>query len=169
MIKYKCLVCKKALYGFPCRIRKYCGIKCRCIGRRPPDKICPTCGKSFHPKFKGWDKLTTTFCSISCCKIGKNSPRYNGYQRVTADGYLQIRNIRSKKYETVHRLIMEYFIRRKLKKSEVVHHKNGNKLDNRIENLEIMTFSEHSFKHVKEHIKNGTWKNPNPKRVHGIS
>jgi hypothetical protein len=42
-----------------------------------------------------------------------------------------------------HRLVMENKIERYLLKSEVVHHINGNTLDNRIENLELMTKKEH--------------------------
>lgn len=46
-----------------------------------------------------------------------------------------------------HRYIMEQHLGRKLSRSEVVHHKNGDKRDNRVENLEIMTLSEHTKKH----------------------
>jgi hypothetical protein len=42
---------------------------------------------------------------------------------------------------------MEQHIGRKLSRNEVVHHKNGDKRDNRIENLEIMSLSEHTKKH----------------------
>ena len=48
-----------------------------------------------------------------------------------------------------HRFIMEQHLKRKLKRNEVVHHINGDKLDNRIENLQIMTLSEHSRFHQK--------------------
>ena len=48
-----------------------------------------------------------------------------------------------------HRYIMEQHIGRKLSRSEVVHHKNGDKRDNRIENLEIMSLSEHAKNHQK--------------------
>lgn len=46
-----------------------------------------------------------------------------------------------------HRLIMELYIKRKLKRNEIVHHINKDKSDNRIENLTIMTLSEHSKLH----------------------
>jgi hypothetical protein len=43
----------------------------------------------------------------------------------------------------VHRHIMERHLGRKLSPNEHVHHINGNSLDNHLNNLEVLTNSEH--------------------------
>jgi|TARA_Y100000296_G_scaffold86818_1_gene127999 hypothetical protein len=51
----------------------------------------------------------------------------------------------------LHRNIMERVLRRKLGRSEVVHHRNGIKTDNRLENLEVMSNSDHAGLHSREY------------------
>lgn len=46
-----------------------------------------------------------------------------------------------------HRYIMEQQLGRKLRENEVVHHKNGIPFDNRLENLEVLTNTEHTRLH----------------------
>ncbi len=52
------------------------------------------------------------------------------------------------RYAYEHRLVMEAHLDRKLEPREVVHHKNGDRLDNRPDNLEL--FASHSA-HMTHH------------------
>jgi hypothetical protein len=51
-----------------------------------------------------------------------------------------------------HRLVVECFLGRLLEKNEVVHHVNRDKLDNRFENLKVLSRHEHGLEHRQESI-----------------
>lgn len=53
-------------------------------------------------------------------------------------------------YVLMHRVVMENYLGRVLNTNEVVHHKNHNKKDNAIENLEVMNRDKHNHLHGME-------------------
>ncbi len=81
---------------------------------------------------------------------------------LTNKGYLKItlRNSKKSITATVHRLVAEAFITNLDNKSQV-NHKNGNKVDNRVCNLEWMTCSEN----IRHGYDNGLLTAPNKKRI----
>jgi hypothetical protein len=82
---------------------------------------------------------------------GKKHPQYkNGYW--FERGYKII--VVSGKRISEHRHIMEQHLGRKLTTNEVVHHINENKLDNRLENLQLMTRAQHMKHHKIGHKYN---------------
>ncbi len=84
----------------------------------------------------------TNSCGCLKSRKGKDSPRWKGGISYNANGYKIVYSQDHPSGHThigEHRLVMEEHIGRHLTKEETVHHKNGIRDDNRIENLELWT------------------------------
>lgn len=91
---------------------------------------------------------------------GKKASRWNGGKHIV-NGYMVVytpnhpRRHKDTSYVYEHILVMEKYLGRHLVDEEVVHHINGNKIDNRIENLELTNLRSHSSHHGKIRYESG--------------
>jgi hypothetical protein len=99
-------------------LKKYCDRKCY---RRYLSKNPPTARKQVFGKF-------TNGGGYVCVYVPPNTPGALRYAKCKHS---------KKTYMLEHRLVMQQILGRPLKKTETIHHKNGNREDNRPENLEL--------------------------------
>jgi hypothetical protein len=109
---------------------------------------CLQCGTMFYAAKNR--ENTAKFCSRRCTtlahpeiseKARNNSPLMLRAGKTEQRKYIVIR-VNGKQVRE-HRYVMEQHLGRKLEFHEHVHHINGNPTDNRIENLQVLTNSEH--------------------------
>lgn len=116
-------------------------VRCRC-GYKSIWASCITCRRLFEINTWKAAHQKTFSCSRKCMAAhyrtlngSKSAAWRGGAGTVNSLGYVVVN--RGGKVLLMHRLIMEEHLGRKLGRGEVVHHINGSRSDNRIENLVV--------------------------------
>lgn len=136
---------------------KYCSRACGYASKRR-NLTCECCGKAFSRPLSYAPKSKTVFCSLACRNEHYKSDKFLGITdgfRVyrMSQGYASIVLGRSQE-KLLHVYLMEKHLGRCLEKNEHVHHINQDRLDNRIENLKIVSnCGEHQTEHAHIRLK----------------
>lgn len=164
----RCAYCGKEINRKPSQIARsaacYCSRACHSLAMKKGAIVrCDWCGKAFYKPLSTM-RQEANLCSAACRNLwlgrrnvavmnkpghskGHKAPhlsRLNVKRNPAACLAVNPSRVPSRRY----RKIAEKKIGRKLRSDEVVHHINGNRSDNRPENLLVMTRSEHSRLHM---------------------
>jgi hypothetical protein len=150
-----CQFCGKLFSARPSRNRRFCSTACShrvlCGGNHPNYKVrkvlhCQRCGEEIKDAGKAWQQARRRFCSRGCAR--SNDPEGHKAGRIISrDGYIKIRVGPKGRFVYEHRHILAKKLGRPLLSSEHVHHLNGNKQDNREDNLFLASNAEHKLIH----------------------
>lgn len=113
---------------------------------------CEDCRESFETTDKA-----ARYCSKQCYSEAQRTDLLGARNPAWKGGVIKNRGYRwlhrpehphaVRDYVPEHTLVMEYAIGRLLNADEVVHHRNGRKDDNCLNNLQLMTHAEHKRLH----------------------
>jgi hypothetical protein len=112
--------------------------------RKWQEHFCENCGTKSLRFGKKVRYCTQTCANQTIKKFGKDHMRWNNGEAHCSSGYIMVLTSRKpRKYVFQHRLVMQEYLGRELSLSEVVHHINHNRSDNRLENLQVLSRAEH--------------------------
>ncbi len=137
-IKKICPNCNEEFFHRACVPNTvYCSTSCGAVHKRVRETLkCKHCQAEFYPK-----KKTSVYCSDKCKyerfpRTGYKEVYFNSISSEEQELFAPMFNKKHRVHE--HRLVMARYLNRPLIGTEMVHHLNGMKRDNRIENLELL-------------------------------
>lgn len=133
---------------------KYCNRACYVEGhkRRTEMRLCSVCGTQFEVNIHA----KNIYCSAAC---RYEDAKRDGAEYVAPNGYVYIKvrghpvAAKSGGYMLKHRYVMEQHLGRLLTTEETIHHKDGNKQNNNINNLELLSNSQHVTLHNQQQVE----------------
>ena len=149
------LGCSPALV---CMRMKASGIKTRHASSYPPTDAQKEAWKKNGKKLSSYPNAKTAQAANGKKNKGKRKRsdyEFGGHEKKRGDGYIKVYvpdhpRRTADGYVMKHILVMEKKIGRFMTADECVHHINRIRDDNRIENLQLMTKSDHISMHMKE-------------------
>jgi endogenous inhibitor of DNA gyrase (YacG/DUF329 family) len=155
---YKCIRCGKEKNNISRTYNpKYCSRRCQAnvsIEKARIILICEHCKKEFiRRRGERSIKNPLHFCSRECLskyRVGPKHPSYKDGLHRTQKGYITIQ-VNGKRVLR-NRYVMSNFLGRPLLRCEEVHHRDGQKENDNIENLEIWDHSHPSGQRLEEKI-----------------
>ncbi len=121
-----------------------------CTGRKRTgeERRCVVCGALLYVQRAELLVGGGLYCSTECKYTAmRGRERKPGGRYVTKTGYVAVK-VGIRTYQLEHRLVVEAALGRSLATDEHVHHINGDKQDNRQENLRLISPDEHSALHA---------------------
>lgn len=150
-MKLRCLHCKSVFSVTRDRAEtaKYCSKACMNEHRAPLKLTCKKCGGQYvrHGSEFRLHK-ESVFCSRACRTAYRRETPFSANSG--SRGY-KVKHIGGKQIKE-HRVVMEQFLGRELFPHETVHHKNGDRGDNRVQNLELWSKSQPYGQRVSDKI-----------------
>lgn len=152
-----CEVCGNVFFRLPKEQKrpgrkvKYCSVQCRGVGMRKRVSLrCAECGgRLWRSKSEHGRRGKRAWCSRLCFRTWERK-RCNSYPKIGA--------------QHAHRLVFEKHLGRPLRSDEVIHHKDGNRLNFELSNLQLTNRAEHGRIH---HL--GVVRSPEYKRKMSIA
>lgn len=168
MIVSKCKSCGKSIFYYPSRKKQFCSIQCRNNGYKMSKENLVKARERRIIRNKLFP-ISSEQARINLSKVkrpaGINHYNWKGGKKINSEGYRCIKceeHPRAQNgYIPEHIIVMEAHLGRFFKKGETIHHKDGNKTNNSLNNLHLF---DTTAEHTKFHWDNNMWREKSERR-----